>query len=386
MSGCRCKLCFEERRNRTRRTTEDEARKIVESKGYKYIGIKFENKKCIVGYVCNVHTDIVQWSLYGNIKRGHGCNICGQNNCGLKNRICTLDEMKNIFDKNGLILLEDKYPKNIYKIKFLCKKHCNTIGYASFKDVKAGKICCKECIKENSLLEKYRSIKKSLEDSNFTVLTEFDDFINTQRIDFYCNKHPNDLLTRKYNRNIFNIECPFCSGKRKSFDEIKDNFLSNDIKILDEKYISATHKMKCLDLLYNKDFYISINKFYSGRTSPYRNNSASEREIIRILDELEVKYEYQKSFEDCVNAGRLFFDFFLNDYNTVIEYDGEQHYYPVNFNGIDNERAEYSYVRTVENDNIKNSYCIKNNINIIRIPYWNKDSIKNIMLDFIINH
>ena len=35
-------------------------------------------------------------------------------------------------------------------------------------------------------------------------------------------------------------------------------------------------------------------------------------------------------------------------------------------------------------DNLKNEYCIKNNIPLIRIPYWEKDNISEILTDIFI--
>ena len=47
------------------------------------------------------------------------------------------------------------------------------------------------------------------------------------------------------------------------------------------------------------------------------------------------KFNSQKTYDDLrgVNNGKLSYDFYLNDYNTCIEYNGEQHYRPVNIFG-----------------------------------------------------
>lgn len=55
--------------------------------------------------------------------------------------------------------------------------------------------------------------------------------------------------------------------------------------------------------------------------------------IQSILDNLNINYETQWTDNYlCINpeTGKsLKFDFYLIDYNTVIEYDGEGHYRPV---------------------------------------------------------
>ena len=68
-----------------------------------------------------------------------------------------------------------------------------------------------------------------------------------------------------------------------------------------------------------------------------------------------------------------------------IEYDGEQHYTPVNFGGISDERAIDNFKKTQAHDAIKNTYCQQHKINLIRIPYWDKNNIHNILDNAIKN-
>lgn len=63
----------------------------------------------------------------------------------------------------------------------------------------------------------------------------------------------------------------------------------------------------------------------------------------------------------------MYFDFYLPDYNTIIEYDGLQHFKPIVIWGGDQKLNKQK-----ENDNIKNLYCKQHNINLIRLPYTRK--------------
>ena len=70
------------------------------------------------------------------------------------------------------------------------------------------------------------------------------------------------------------------------------------------------------------------------------------------------------------------FWFYLPDYNLLIEYDGRQHF----------EISEYfggyeGFINTKIRDTIKNIYCRNNNIDLLRIPYWEFDNIENILID-----
>ena len=62
-------------------------------------------------------------------------------------------------------------------------------------------------------------------------------------------------------------------------------------------------------------------------------------------------------FEDCIDKRPLPFDFYLPEYNICIEYQGQQHYYPVEIFGGKN-----AFESQVLRDNIKREYCQKNNI------------------------
>ena len=110
------------------------------------------------------------------------------------------------------------------------------------------------------------------------------------------------------------------------------------------------------------------------------NSSTGELRIRDILRNLSIKHIHEKKFNDCENILKLRFDFYLPEYNTWIEYDGKHHYEPVNFGGISDKRAIEEHDKTKLRDKIKNKYCKDNNINLIRIPYWDYENIEEILL------
>lgn len=114
----------------------------------------------------------------------------------------------------------------------------------------------------------------------------------------------------------------------------------------------------------------------SGSSSGTKK-SKGERLIEAILTELEIDYDAQHIFCDCRSKNNrvLYFDFYLPDYNCCIEYDGEQHY-----------KGWRGNIKTLPNiqdrDKIKDEYCIKNNIKLIRIPYT---EFNNINEEYLLN-
>lgn len=103
--------------------------------------------------------------------------------------------------------------------------------------------------------------------------------------------------------------------------------------------------------------------------------SKGEKRVRLLLEELNISYKTQYVFPDLVsNKGAyLKFDFYLPDYNTCVEYDGEQHFsYTKPFFGA---MSEEDFLEGKERDSLKNKYCKDNNIYLIRIPYYEKEQI-----------
>ncbi len=114
---------------------------------------------------------------------------------------------------------------------------------------------------------------------------------------------------------------------------------------------------------------------YRGSGCPKCISSRGENAIRLILQELNIEFEEQKTFDDLLHKNKLKCDFFLPLYNTVIEYNGLQHYEPVSvFGGIE------SLKETQRRDMIKYEYLNSKRIELIIIRYDNED-VKKYLLD-----
>jgi len=65
-------------------------------------------------------------------------------------------------------------------------------------------------------------------------------------------------------------------------------------------------------------------------------------------------------------------DIFIPDKNVAIEYQGKQHFTPIDFFG-----GEIGYYNTVERDIRKKNLCNKNNLILIYFTYKKKEVPKN---------
>lgn len=95
--------------------------------------------------------------------------------------------------------------------------------------------------------------------------------------------------------------------------------------------------------------------------------SSPERYIINILEELNIQYVKQYSLSNCKNKYPLRFDFAIFDDDKLlylIEYDGRQHFEPIDwFGGIE------GFNKQKQRDIIKDNYCKLNNILLLRLPF-----------------
>ena len=154
-----------------------------------------------------------------------------------------------------------------------------------------------------------------------------------------------------------------------------------------DKYDSKGYKLiywhcKC-DCGNECDVYAGSLKAVVGTKSCGCILSKGEQKIQEILQNNNIIFETQKTFNDCrfPNTNCLArFDFWVNN-NYIIEFDGEQHFQYSNYNNSWNTKEKFQIIQ--EHDKFKNQYCKNNNIPIIRIPYWhlNKLCFKDLKLE-----
>lgn len=106
--------------------------------------------------------------------------------------------------------------------------------------------------------------------------------------------------------------------------------------------------------------------------------SKGEEQISQILNQNQISFEKQKTFNTCIfpkTNAPLFFDFYV-DNKFLLEYDGIQH-----FEAIGGWNTEEKVQQTQLRDNYKNQWAKENNIPLKRIPYWklNDLTIEDIM-------
>lgn len=113
-------------------------------------------------------------------------------------------------------------------------------------------------------------------------------------------------------------------------------------------------------------------RYYNGKRI-----SKGELKIAKFLDKNQLLYKREHTFDDCLSpkGARLRFDFFLEDHNICIEFQGEHHFKPVN----KYKKAADTHKRTVCHDEIKRNYLSKRNILLLEIPFSDYENIESIL-------
>ncbi len=196
---------------------------------------------------------------------------------------------------------------------------------------------------------------------------------------------PNNILKGNYN-------CPICGNisrrntKRKNspitIDTVRDTLIkmypNGEYRLVEGQiYVNNKSNLLVECNICSSNFEISLVNIRQGRGCPNcrkiflgERDSKKTKLIEKILNEENITFEKEKTFSDCKYRRLLSFDFFLKDYNILIEFDGEQHFKPFNKKM---ESSIKSFEETKIRDQIKNEYCKTKNIELIRINY--KDDI-----------
>lgn len=254
------------------------------------------------------------------------------------------------------------------EVILICKNHDTLVPFkVKPSNLLYGKHSCPVCSGHSLKVKDYDTfINKSKIVHNKYYYPKFKYINNRQIINIVCKKH--GKFSAQIGAHLRGHGCPQCSGNKKltcfeiltKCNEVHNNKFIYDINTLSS--VSSNFKIICSE--HGEFTQLGSNHIYLRQGCPKCSMSKGEQQIVNILEENNIIYTQQKRFDKCKNINTLPFDFYLNDLNILIEYDGIQHFKPVEFFG-----GEISFNLTQQNDNIKNNYCKENNVVLHRIRY-----------------
>lgn len=264
--------------------------------------------------------------------------------------------------------------------------HCNICNHdwlEKAKDIIRGRGCPKCAItkRNNSKKKDLSSYGNILDSYKLEYVRGYD----CASKDFYvrCKICGHEFKTSITYLNNFNVGCINCNSLKKTQDKLTD---------FSEKLLQKTHNIMLVGnffsmneqtLFYCKDckntFFKSPHDLLRSPNCPIcTTNSKLEYYISTQLKEYGIYFELHKSFPGLlgINGGELSYDFYLPNYNCLIEAQGEQHEHPVERFG-----GEKQFIIQLEHDKRKRNYAYANKIELLEIWYWDINKINDILIN-----
>lgn len=266
---------------------------------------KYKNNKTYYRCRCKCGNERIVYSYDLTSGKVTTCHTCGKEIGSQKRRI---DRTGERFDR--LVILEMLYRYKNNKTYVRCKCDCGNEKIIDMNNIINGSIRSCGCLESESR---------------------------------YSRKHFIDITGRRFGKLIA-------------------------LEPTNEKYSNGSIIWKCLCDCGNIT-YANYSNLKNGQVTSCGCNHSSqwENHIDNLLKEYNINFESQKRFSDCTNSdgtSTLPFDFYIENINTIIEYDGEHHFKSIPYWGGDEK-----FFKTQQNDNIKNKFCEANNITLLRLPY-----------------
>lgn len=351
---------------------------------------KYINNKTKIKCKCNI-CGFIWDTLPNNLlkkTRPTGCPNCWKNRNGKSHN----DFVKEMSLINPNIKIIGDYINSTTKISCECKI-CGNIWDVAPHSLISGKgcpICCIQKIKDmktkthQTFLDEIQNINP-----NVKILSKYSG--NKNKVKCQC-KLDNHIWYATPDNLLHGYGCPCCGKKSTSEKRMKPeykfieemNIKHPDIDVLG-KYCGRTHKI----LFHCK---ICDNKWYSAPSClltkysgcPKCSCSKGEKIISDYLNKNNIYNIQYKTFDGLIGVGNgnLSYDFYLPDYNLLIEYQGMQHKKPVDFSGKGNDFAIKCFKKQQEHDKRKRKYAQDHNIELLEIWYYDFDNINEILFNY----
>ena len=360
-------------------TTEEFIKKSKNIFGdlYDYNKVEYVSNKIKVELVCKEHGSFFR-RPNDHLTRKTGCQKCNRIKNGLNNR--NKNWLSDFISIHGDLYdySKVKYISNKVKVEIVCKEHGSFFMKPNAHTTQ--KQCCYRCSR------KYND-KETFIESSIKIFDETYDYSKVEYIDCHtkveiiCKEHNSFFMCPKEHINQ-KQGCPKCgkismSNKhRKEIDLLISQFKELNGDLYDYSKVEYKNNNTKVEIVCKEhgSFLQSPKSHINGNGCPKCSLSKGERKIMVYLDKMNIEYISEFRINDCKDQITLPFDFYLPKYNLCIEFDGEQHYRPIEYFG-----GEEKFNNQLRRDYIKDMYCLDNKISLVRISYLDYNKIEDIL-------
>lgn len=396
-----CEVCLKEKQREI--SKENFINKFIEKWGNNY---SFEK----LNYITWKDSGIITCKEHGDFELKEiryafdhvPCPICYEKHLTIQRNTECIKRLKDIYGDRYIWITTEfgDYYKDY--VEFICPKHgitkqtLSTLLNTQVGDNLACPICRKEYANKqiSYTLEDALNKAKSLDcckHYDFSAITEWKGV--KEYYTFRCKKH-NEYFIQTFDQ-IFNAQYNGCKSCQKENREenfvpfyTNEEFAERARKIHGEKYdyskvnyVTNRDKVCIICPKHGEFWQIPLNHIEGKCGCPKCQSSILETSVRVLLEENNIEYIPQKSLRDLTNEMMgeqpQKIDFFLPHHNLCIECQGEQHFFPVTFGKMSNEKAIKQHKRNLELDMFKYDALIKQNYDIIYFFKFNNLKYEN---------
>jgi hypothetical protein len=363
-----------------------EKAKIIHNNLYDYKNTIYINVKTKLSITCNIHGDFMV-APSNHLSRKSGCPKCAI----LANTKAITSNIEE-FVKKAKKIHEDKYiyGKTIYincshKLIVECRIHGDFNQMPS--DHLSGYGCPKCGVDKNRIINRLTT-EEYIERANKTHNNKYDYSkieykTSSSRLLIICPTHGE--FTQVASHHTTGNGCQKCGviiKQHKTKMDIEEFILKctkNHFGIYDYSLIQELHSIEDYVKIICKKHGIFSKKAKLHLVNggcPKCILSKGALSVAHYLKHFNINYEIEKSFPTCkFNDRRLRFDFFVEDRNLLIEYDGHQHFMITRIKYDSDEKLN----KRILYDTIKNEWATKNGYRLLRIHYNSFNEIHSII-------
>lgn len=349
----------------------------VHGNKYDYSKVVYVKNTTPIEIICPVHGSFLQTPK--SHLEGRGCLCCANDSFRLK---------KDDFIQKAKSIHGDKYDyskvdyiNNYTKVCIVCPKHGEFWQSPKNHLIQMG---CPSCGKESTKEKRLRTNDEFISDCK-RILGDYLFFDKTnyvhskKKVIITCPIHGDFSV---YPCQVYRGEgCPKCSSEQRKKENANRFFENANIKYeckydySKSIYINSQTKLEVICPKHGS-FWITPNTHLTYCGCPHCSESSGEKMVRERLSKYKINFKQEFFIRNdnllCLNKN-FRVDFYLPDYNTIIEYNGIQHY---------EENAMFN-MRTLEQqqerDYALRQYCNENKIKLIEIPYTEYNNIEEIL-------
>jgi hypothetical protein len=343
----------------------------VHNNKYSYDKVIYKNNKTSVMITCPIHGDFLQ-TIGNHIYRKSGCPKCSRTSGNKKQSLTTIEVIKRskVTHGNKYNYSQTIYKNSSTKIKVKCNRHGIFKQYPH--DHMHGSGCPKCMLEINS-----KRLSHSRDDFIKKATARHGDRYKYSKVIYKNQTTPVKIICKIHGvfeqtpkLHLMNGGCRSCGIESKR--DTKEDFIKKAKKVHGDKYnydkVNYINTRTKVDIICHKHglFKQTPNAHLGVDGCPVCNESKGEKKISIYLDSKKLKYIREYKLPNT----NYRYDFYLPELNMLIEYDGEQHFRPVDYWG-----GLKRFKEILEADKNKNILAKLHNMTLIRVGYKKYDTL-----------